>query len=82
MQRKEEKMIELLKLLEFIWCAVLAVITIIWDIIWLWYFFKCFGIENCNNRKCKYKNYCFRYKGKLTEEECKKLLEILEQYKE
>lgn len=73
-------MTELLKVLGFIWCTILTVIIIILDIIRLWYFFKCLGIRDCNNKKCKYNNFCFRYKGKLTKEECKKLLELLEEY--
>lgn len=32
----------------------------------------------CSNRMCKYRNYCFRYSGCITEAEAEILLEFLD----
>lgn len=62
-----------------IWLVIFVMVVILGDILWLWYFFKCMGIRECNNRKCKYRNCCFRYKERITEEEAKRLLALIEQ---
>ena len=62
-------------------CIVLILFTIIivlGNIIRLWYFVKCLGVKSCNKRKCKYKEYCFRYYDVLTDEDVKELLKLLE----
>lgn len=70
-------MINFFELWGDIWLIIFVVIVVVGDILWLWHFIKCWGVEECNNRKCKYRNYCFRYEEKLTEEEAKRLLELI-----
>ncbi len=48
----------------------------------LWYVFKCRGKKECFNRNCLYAKFfdCYRYhyRGNITEEEAKELLEYLD----
>lgn len=71
----------MIKLFEWwgdIWLAIVVIIVIVGDSLWLWHFFKCLGIKECNNRKCKFRNYCFRYNEKISEEEAKRLLQLID----
>lgn len=71
-------MIKLFELLGEIWITVFVIMVVVGGGRWLWHFFKCQGIKGCNNRKCKFRNYCFRYDEKITEEEVKNLLQLID----
>lgn len=43
-----------------------------------WYFFKCRGVIYCHQKNCKYRNYCFHYRGSITAEEAEMLLKFLD----
>lgn len=47
-------------------------------IFWFWHLFKCRGITYCSNRTCKYRNYCFQYRERITEKEAEALLKFLD----
>lgn len=72
-------MMKLFELCGDIWFTFLVIMAVVGDGMWLWHFFKCLGVKGCNNRKCKFRKYCFRYKERLTDEEAKKLLELIDQ---
>lgn len=72
-------MIGIFELCGHILFTVVVIMVVVGDAVWLWHFLKCFGIEVCNNKKCRYRNWCFKYEEKLTEEEAQKLLELIEQ---
>lgn len=57
-----------------------TIIILIGNIIRLWYFVKCLKIKKCNNRKCKYKNNCFKYQDIITDEEKEELLRLLDEF--
>lgn len=42
------------------------------------YSLKCIDIMHCHNKKCKYRNFCSRYKESITEEEAKELNEYIQ----
>lgn len=73
-------MIKLFEIWGYIGLAIFFVTVVIGYFVLLWCFFKCMGVRECNNRKCKFRNCCFRYKEKLTEEEAKELLKLLDSY--
>lgn len=66
-------------MIRFIAAIIVIVIVIAANLIRLWYFIKCLGVQSCKNGKCKYREFCFRYQGGITEEEKEELLKYLEQ---
>lgn len=71
-------MIKIFELWVNIWFAAFVIMVVVGDGLWLWHFFKCLGVKGCNNRKCKFRNCCFRYKEMVTGEEAKRLLELID----
>lgn len=55
-----------------------AVAVVIGNIIRVWYFIKCIGVKDCNNKECRYKGYCSRYKETITEEEIERLKNLID----
>lgn len=55
-----------------------AVVVVIGNIVRVWYFIKCIGVKDCNNKECRYKGYCYRYKEVITEAEIESLKNLID----
>lgn len=57
---------------------ILALLVILWiistDIILLVMWIKCFKIKKCSNRKCLFRDICYKYVYEITSEERQRLL--------
>ncbi len=45
----------------------------------IWYWIKCRKIKTCKNKQCRARNYCHKYVEVLTEEDIKRLQELINQ---
>lgn len=63
----------------YIALIIVAAVIIIGNILYLWYFIKCIGVKNCPLRKCKFHEYCFRYKEAWTKEDIEHIENLIEQ---
>ena len=57
-----------------------VLVILIGNLFHCWYRIKCFKIEQCSNKQCKYGAYCPKYREVLTKEDMDKIQKLIDQF--